>query len=1123
MGVHGLWEIVGPTARPVRVESLRNKRLAVDASIWIYQFMKAVRDAEGNQMKNSHIVGFFRRICKLIYLGIKPVFVFDGGVPALKRDTIRKRKEKREGNKETIQQTAQKLLAKQLQNYADGKQERPKVGGVAKVSQNFNATRQELKPDGLYYDLYYDDVVDEGDGEEQLEKTVSKPTKERERENTRFKQQDEYHLPKRTITVDEDDNRLMTENEYTRLTREIDCGLSDIDLDNINPQSKEFSSLPLSTQYIVLSHLRLRSRLRMGYTKEQLQTLFPDPMEFSKFQIQMVQKRNYFTQKIMNVTGMDGDDSGDVVSRSIASDRNRAYNLQKVGNGYALTISNDNKEGKSYEKPVFLDADVKPKIEHIDLEDEKSDASLSEIDWNDETVQESGDQSSSNGQTKVGIPNALFVQDSDDEETNYKVEELSDPQSDDESFEMEDVTDAPLSVVNNTKEDFKKDYEEDGEEEEEEEDDDDDIMKEIKSLYDYSNRNNKNKSKAGMVHSVSPDEDIDNYEEIQTKHIEEDELKQAIEKSKEEYMNMLTDEKEGKLSKSSIETDAPFILSSSTLAKTFKLPNFSMKNNLLFGGKSRKAEVADVKTQNETSKNSVKDNSKPLPLPLPKWFSSNSHGNTSATMGNKDEIKRTSNNRLTEDEKAGIVSYGEIGSYFSSDDDENVEYIDTKTLNEVNEVPGSVLENSFTAVPEKPVTAASINEKSSDDSILLNEDNQENRSGQNKKGDIKPPAINQNKKADAAISKRAPDIRETVPGNNVQDIRDILGGNNRIPEIDEDFEFSDDEETELLLGMQEENRSYKKFAHDIKSDYSREHNETTWTYNDEAILQEQLRRQKRDSDEVSTQMIYDVQDLLSRFGIPFITAPMEAEAQCAELKLIGLVDGIITDDSDCFLFGGDKVYKNLFNDKHFVECYQISDLKEELGLTRDSLIDIAILLGSDYTEGIKGIGKVMAMEILGEFKTLEHFRDWWQDYQNGKIDENSDTPIRRKLRKSLRKFLFLESDFPNKLIYEAYKHPEVDHDKTSFKWGSPDLDKLRTYFKYYVGWDKEKVDEIIVPVIKNMNKPQMTIEEFFPVDTIRAKRKLEMSKRIQVASDKLKKYVNSRSVQNESANKRQKV
>ena len=88
MGVTGLWSIVQPCARPTKLETLNRKRLAVDASIWIYQFLKAVRDKEGNALRNSHVVGFFRRICKLLYFGIKPVFVFDGGAPVLKRQTV---------------------------------------------------------------------------------------------------------------------------------------------------------------------------------------------------------------------------------------------------------------------------------------------------------------------------------------------------------------------------------------------------------------------------------------------------------------------------------------------------------------------------------------------------------------------------------------------------------------------------------------------------------------------------------------------------------------------------------------------------------------------------------------------------------------------------------------------------------------------------------------------------------------------------------------------------------------------------------------------------------------------------------------------------------------------------
>ena len=71
-----------------RLETMEGKALAIDSSIWIYQFQATMRDREGKALVNAHVLGFLRRICKLLFYGIKPVFVFDGGAPALKRNTI---------------------------------------------------------------------------------------------------------------------------------------------------------------------------------------------------------------------------------------------------------------------------------------------------------------------------------------------------------------------------------------------------------------------------------------------------------------------------------------------------------------------------------------------------------------------------------------------------------------------------------------------------------------------------------------------------------------------------------------------------------------------------------------------------------------------------------------------------------------------------------------------------------------------------------------------------------------------------------------------------------------------------------------------------------------------------
>lgn len=78
----------------------------------------AMRDKEGRALPNAHILGFLRRITKLLYYGIKPVFVFDGGAPVIKRATLAQRKSRKRGNVDTLAKTAEKLLAAQMRQAA---------------------------------------------------------------------------------------------------------------------------------------------------------------------------------------------------------------------------------------------------------------------------------------------------------------------------------------------------------------------------------------------------------------------------------------------------------------------------------------------------------------------------------------------------------------------------------------------------------------------------------------------------------------------------------------------------------------------------------------------------------------------------------------------------------------------------------------------------------------------------------------------------------------------------------------------------------------------------------------------------------------------------------------------
>lgn len=104
MGIHGMMKLIGdyaPSAmKDNEIKSYFGRKVAVDASMSLYQFLIAVR-ADGSQLTSSdgettsHLMGFFYRTIRMLEHGIKPVYVFDGKPPEMKSGELTKRAEKR--------------------------------------------------------------------------------------------------------------------------------------------------------------------------------------------------------------------------------------------------------------------------------------------------------------------------------------------------------------------------------------------------------------------------------------------------------------------------------------------------------------------------------------------------------------------------------------------------------------------------------------------------------------------------------------------------------------------------------------------------------------------------------------------------------------------------------------------------------------------------------------------------------------------------------------------------------------------------------------------------------------------------------------------------------------------
>ena len=147
---------------------------------------------------------------------------------------------------------------------------------------------------------------------------------------------------------------------------------------------------------------------------------------------------------------------------------------------------------------------------------------------------------------------------------------------------------------------------------------------------------------------------------------------------------------------------------------------------------------------------------------------------------------------------------------------------------------------------------------------------------------------------------------------------------------------------------------------------------------------EEARTYAQATSQLKDMMVEDSKRLLDALGISWIQAPSEGEAQASFMAARGDVWGVASQDHDSLLFGAPRMVKNLAitgrrklpRRATYVEVepklVELVKVLQDLSLTREQLVDVGILIGTDFNpDGVKGIGPKTAVKLIHEQGNLE--------------------------------------------------------------------------------------------------------------------------------------------------------
>jgi len=223
---------------------------------------------------------------------------------------------------------------------------------------------------------------------------------------------------------------------------------------------------------------------------------------------------------------------------------------------------------------------------------------------------------------------------------------------------------------------------------------------------------------------------------------------------------------------------------------------------------------------------------------------------------------------------------------------------------------------------------------------------------------------------------------------------------------------------------------------------------------------EEIDKQERRLVKVTKEHVAESKKLLDLMGVPYVEALCEAEAQCAQMALEGLVNAVSTEDMDALCFKTPCLLRRLTMPearKLPVQELSYEKLMAVLELTHEEFVDLCILMGCDYVPNIRGIGPKKSFELIKKHKSIENIL---------KAIDQKKYPPPEDWRFADARELFLE--------------PEVHKNIDPPKWKSPDVEATVEFLHNEKGFAEERIRNGLKRLAKSKGKTnQGRMDDFF--------------------------------------------